>query len=175
MFLRYLNVSISIFLAIFPADCCWRIRSEDKPLIYDVITCLDRNLNTCTAGNLGKQIRSDTETWKFIENSCRKYASEDSSTSFLGFGIVTRNGKIVSKHRPNLGTDILERVYRNTRELVSWLVYVLCDFKATWHQEASVFLKYTMKIHLADSYILPFWWKSSLHLFLLYILLSQNW
>ena len=120
MFLRYLNVSISIFLAIFPADCCWRMRSEDKPLIYDVITCLDRNLNTCTAGNLGKQIRSDTETWKFIENSCRKYASEDSSTPFLGFGIVTRNGKIVSKHRPNLGTDI--------QILESWLVgwYMYC-------------------------------------------------
>ena len=106
LFLRYLNVSISILLAIFPADCCWRIRSEDKPLIYDVITCLDRNLNTCTAGNLGKQIRSDTETWKFIENSCRRYASEDSSTPFLSFGIVTINGKIVSKHTSNLGTDI---------------------------------------------------------------------
>ena len=43
-----------------------------------------------------------------------------------------------------------------------------------------------MEIHLADAYILPFWWKSSLDLsiiiwvaiyiyFLLYILLSQNW
>ena len=26
--------------------------------------------------------------------------------------------------------------HANTIELVSWLVHVLCDFKATWHQEA---------------------------------------
>ena len=51
----------------------------------------------------------------------------------------------------------------------------------------SVSLEYTMmEIHLADAYILPFWWKSPLDLsiiiwvaiyiyFLLYILLSQNW
>ena len=51
----------------------------------------------------------------------------------------------------------------------------------------SVSLKYTMmEIHLPDVYVLPFWWKSSLHVsiiiwvaihiyFLSYILLSQNW
>ena len=36
----------------------------------------------------------------------------------------------------------------STTELASWLVYVLCDFKATWLQEVSVSLKYNMKIHL---------------------------
>ena len=40
----------------------------------------------------------------------------------------------------------------NTKELASWLVHVLCDFKATVHQEASVSLEYTMKIHPADIY-----------------------
>ena len=50
----------------------------------------------------------------------------------------------------------------------------------------SVSLECTMEVHLADSDILPFWWKSSLHLsiivwvaiyiyFLLYIWLSKNW
>ena len=29
-------------------------------------------------------------------------------------------------------------------------MHVLCDFNATWHQEASLFLEYTMKINLAD-------------------------
>ena len=38
----------------------------------------------------------------------------------------------------------------NTIELTSWLVHVLCDFKATGHQETSVSLEYTMKAHLAD-------------------------
>ena len=38
----------------------------------------------------------------------------------------------------------------NSIELASWLVHVLCDFKATWHPEALVFLEYTMKIYLAD-------------------------
>ena len=52
----------------------------------------------------------------------------------------------------------------NTIELASFLVLVLYDFKARRHQEASVSLEYTMKIQLADAYILPFWWKPSLHL-----------
>ena len=38
----------------------------------------------------------------------------------------------------------------NTIELTSWLVHIFCDFKATWHHEASVSLEYIMKIHLAD-------------------------
>ena len=49
----------------------------------------------------------------------------------------------------------------------------------------SVSLEYTMEVHLADTYILLFWLKSSLHLsiivwvaiyiyILLYILLSHN-
>ena len=44
--------------------------------------------------------------------------------------------------------------YPNTINLDSWLVHVLCDIKATWHQEASVSLEYTMKIHLADIFYL---------------------
>ena len=42
----------------------------------------------------------------------------------------------------------------NTIELASWLMHVLCDFKATWHQEASVSLEYTTKIHLANIFYL---------------------
>ena len=42
----------------------------------------------------------------------------------------------------------------NTIVFTSSLVHVLCDFKATWHQEASVSLEYSMKIHLADIFYL---------------------
>ena len=75
----------------------------------------------------------------------------------------------------------------NTKELPSWLVHVFCDLKATWHQEAylgvywihhgrrsclSLYFTFLVKV-------LPphFHYKlvSYLYLFLLYILLSQNW
>ena len=38
--------------------------------------------------------------------------------------------------------------------MASWLVHALCNFKATWHQEASVSLEYTMKIHFVDTFFL---------------------
>ena len=72
----------------------------------------------------------------------------------------------------------------NTIELPSWLVHVLCDFKATWHQEAYFSVSW---IHHGST----FWWclyftflvkvlpspfhcslGNYLYLFLLYILLS---
>ena len=75
----------------------------------------------------------------------------------------------------------------NTIELPSWLVHVLCDFTATWHQEAyfSVCwihhgstscwcLYFTFLVKVLPP---PFHYSlgSYLYLFLLYILLSQNW
>ena len=42
----------------------------------------------------------------------------------------------------------------NTIELASWLVHVVCDFKATWHQEALISFEYTMKIHLVEIFYL---------------------
>ena len=73
-------------------------------------------------------------------------------------------------------------IHPNNIELASWLVPVLCDFKATWHREASVSLEYTIKIYLADIiYLLGERPPSIFRLqfryiyFLLYILLSQNW
>ena len=75
----------------------------------------------------------------------------------------------------------------NSIELASCLVHVLCDFKATWHQEAyfSVFwihngstccwcLYFTFLVKVP----LPHFHYSLgryLYLFLLYILISQNW
>ena len=44
--------------------------------------------------------------------------------------------------------------HSNTIEQASWLMHVLCDFKATWHQEASVSPEYTIKIHLANIFYL---------------------
>ena len=75
----------------------------------------------------------------------------------------------------------------NTIELDSWLGHVLCDFKATWHQEA--YFSVSWINHGSSSWlclyftflvkVLPpsFHYKlgSYLYLFLLYILLSQNW
>ena len=55
----------------------------------------------------------------------------------------------------------------NTIELDSWLGHVLCDFKATWHQEAYFSVSWICSwVHLGDAYILPFWWKSSLWVFI---------
>ena len=73
--------------------------------------------------------------------------------------------------------------------LPSWLVHVLCDFKATWHQEAYFSVSWCWIHHGSTSClrqyftflvkVLPpaFHYKlgSYLYLFLLYILLSQNW
>ena len=73
-----------------------------------------------------------------------------------------------------------------TIELASWLVYVLCDFKATWHQET--YFSVSWIYHGSTSWwclyftflvkVLPppFYYSlgSYLYLFLLYILLSQN-
>ena len=55
--------------------------------------------------------------------------------------------------------------HQNTIELASWLVHLLCDFKATCHQEASVSLEYSMKIHFTDVFYL--FSKSSPSMFLL--------
>ena len=75
----------------------------------------------------------------------------------------------------------------NTIELPSWLVHVLCDFKATWHQEVYFSVSWihhgrTSCLCLYFTFlvkVLPphFHYKlgSYLYLFLLYILLSQNW
>ena len=64
----------------------------------------------------------------------------------------------------------------NTIELASWLVHVLCDFKAAWHQETSVPLEYTMKIHPADIfYFLVKALSPSFHYhFLLYIFIKSK-
>ena len=67
----------------------------------------------------------------------------------------------------------------NTKEPVSWLVHVLCDFKATVHQEASFSLEYTIKIHLADIFYLfgvspPSIFPLQFRYIYLYILQSQN-
>ena len=70
--------------------------------------------------------------------------------------------------------------------LVGWCMYCVTLRLHDIKKLTSVSLEYTMEVHLAYAYILPFWWKSSLHLsiivwvaiyiyFLLYILLSQNW
>ena len=75
----------------------------------------------------------------------------------------------------------------NTIELPSWLVHVLCDFKATWYQEAYFSVSWIHHGTTSCWYpYLPFWGKSSLHLlgivwvfiyiyFLLFLLPDQNW
>ena len=75
----------------------------------------------------------------------------------------------------------------NTTELASCLVHVLCDFKATWHQEAYFSVSWihhgsTSCLCLYFTFLVkvlppPFHYSlgSYLYLFLLYILLSQNW
>ena len=56
--------------------------------------------------------------------------------------------------------------HSNTIELTSWLVHVLCGLKATWHQEPYFIVSW---IHhgstsSCEAYILPFWWKSFIHI-----------
>ena len=69
--------------------------------------------------------------------------------------------------------------------LVGWYMYCVTLRLHDIKKLTSVFLEYTMEAHLVDTYILPFWRKSSLHLsiivwvtiyiyFLLYNLLSRN-
>ena len=75
----------------------------------------------------------------------------------------------------------------NTIELASWLVHVLCYFKATWHQEVFfsdswihhgstscwwLYFTFLVKVILHFSIIV---WVAIKIYFLLYILLSQNW
>ena len=38
--------------------------------------------------------------------------------------------------------------------MANWLVNVLCDLKATWHEETFLFLENNIKIHLADIFYL---------------------
>ena len=89
--------------------------------------------------------------------------------------------------RSYLPVQNLGNRHPNTIELASCLVHVLCNFKATWHQEAyfSVCwihhgstscwcLYFTFLVKVLPP---PFHYSlgSYLYLFLLYLLLSQNW
>ena len=38
--------------------------------------------------------------------------------------------------------------------MANWLVNVLCDLKATWHEETSLFLENNTKIDLSDIFYL---------------------
>ena len=81
-----------------------------------------------------------------------------------------------------LPTQKLRDRHPNTTKMVRWLVQVLCELKATWHQEASLPLEYTIKIQLADIFYLISEIPSSTFLlhfryiyFLLCILRIQIW
>ena len=52
-------------------------------------------------------------------------------SSWLSFSLIFPRSYV-----PSSCTDR----HPNTIELASWLVHLLCDFKATWHQETSVSL-----------------------------------
>ena len=82
---------------------------------------------------------------KETQTNTVKHRTESQTTQIISFSLIFTRSYLPVQ---NLGDR-----HPNTIELASWLVHVLCDFKATWHQETSVSLEYAIKIHLPDTYI----------------------
>ena len=117
------------------------------------------------------------------KNKPTLYKSQHGESNYVGhkFSLIFT--------RSYLPVQSLGDRHPNTIEVANCLVHVLCDFNATWHQEASFSVCWLHHGHESTScwclyftFLVkvlppPFHYSlgSYLYLFLLYILLSQNW